>query len=163
MLDQRIPINSTQLGPPLSAFRFLVTFFGIGDEPVPNPVDIRFKSVSGLKFSLKSKTDAHIGGQRVGKPEKTGEETLTLSRGFIPGPSPLRMEIEIILMKQEKEVKPRDILVIAMDDVGFPMASWLVKNAKMTEYTVSGFDADQNGLLIETMQFTYMDIIQLSI
>lgn len=156
-------MNSTQLGPPLSAFRFLVTFFGIGDKPNPNPVDIRFKSVSGLRFSLVSRKEMNFDGNKMQMKETTGEETLTLSRGFISGPSPLRMEIEIMLMKKGKDLKPRDILVMAMDDVGLPMASWLVKNAKMTEYTVSGFDADQNSLLIETMQFTYQDIIQLSI
>ncbi len=163
MLDKLMPPPLTQMGPPLSAYRFVVVFFGIGNLPIPNPIDIRFKSVSGLRYSLTPKKEMKLDGEKLSVMESSGEKTLTLSRGFIPGLSLLRKEIEVIIASKDEKFNPREILVIAMDDVGLPMAAWLVRNAILSEYSISGFDADQNGLLIEEMQFTYKEFVQISI
>lgn len=163
MLDHLVPPPLAQMGPPLTTFRFLVVFLGIGDLPIPNPIDVRFNSVSGLSAGFSDGGEIDYGGIVKHKLNKKTSGKLVLTRGFIPGISPLRIEIMSLLAAKEPEMKPRTILVMALDDVGMPFANWIISDAILLDYSFNGFDADKNEFLIESMTFWYSDIRQLSL
>lgn len=162
MLDKIVPPPITQFGPPLSNFRFLVIFYGIGGLPLPNPIDIRFQKVSGIGVNLSSGSKKSKADSTVTVPEEKSQPSeLTLERGFIPGISPLRKEIEILLATSKFE--PRTIHVMLMNELGIPMANWLFFDARLTGYSLGDLDADQNSIFVERMEFQYDQFIQLSL
>lgn len=133
-------------------FRFGVFFF-IGGV-VPNPLDFRFKKVSGIGSTISTST-LNEGGQNLYShklPEKVQYENLVLERGLAIG-SPLVVEFNAA-MSLFKFV-PSNVLVSLLDEAGIPISSWLFTNAYPVKWTVSSLDADSNTVVIETMELSY--------
>lgn len=144
-------LMSLRAGPPLG-FRFSVFFF-IGGV-VPNPLDFRFKKVSGIGSSISTST-LNEGGQNLYShklPERVQYENLVLERGLAIG-SPLVVEFNAA-MSLFKFV-PSNVLVSLLDEAGIPISSWLFTNAYPVKWTVSSLDADSNTVVIETMELSY--------
>lgn len=144
-------LMSLRAGPPLG-FRFGVFFF-IGGV-VPNPLDFRFKKVSGIGSTISTST-LNEGGQNLYShklPEKVQYENLVLERGLAIG-SPLVVEFNAA-MSLFKFV-PSNVLVSLLDEAGIPISSWLFTNAYPVKWTVSSLDADSNTVVIETMELSY--------
>lgn len=144
-------LMSLRAGPPLG-FRFSVFFF-IGGV-VPNPLDFRFKKVSGIGSSISTST-LNEGGQNLYShklPERVQYENLVLERGLAVG-SPLVVEFNAA-MSLFKFV-PSNVLVSLLDEAGIPISSWLFTNAYPVKWTVSSLDADSNAVVIETMELSY--------
>lgn len=142
---------SLRAGPPLG-FRFSVFFF-IGGV-VPNPLDFRFKKVSGIGSTISTST-LNEGGQNLYShklPERVQYENLVLERGLAIG-SPLVVEFNAA-MSLFKFV-PSNVLVSLLDEAGIPISSWLFTNAYPVKWTVSSLDADSNTVVIETMELSY--------
>lgn len=133
-------------------FRFGVFFF-IGGV-VPNPLDFRFKKVSGIGSTISTST-LNEGGQNLYShklPERVQYENLVLERGLAIG-SPLVVEFNAA-MSLFKFV-PSNVLVSLLDEAGIPISSWLFTNAYPVKWTVSSLDADSNTVVIETMELSY--------
>lgn len=137
--------------PPLG-FRFGVFFF-IGGV-VPNPLDFRFKKVSGIGSTITTRT-INEGGQNLYShklPERVQYENLVLERGLAVG-SPLVIEFNIAM--SSFQFAPSNVLVSLLDAAGLPISSWLFMNAYPVKWTVSSLDADSNSVVIETMELAY--------
>jgi phage tail-like protein len=133
-------------------FRFGVFFF-IGGV-VPNPLDFRFKKVSGIGSTITTRT-INEGGQNLYSqklPERVQYENLVLERGLAVG-SPLVVEFNIAMSLFE--FAPSNVLVSLLDEAGIPISSWLFMNAYPVKWTVSSLDADSNTVVIETMELAY--------
>jgi phage tail-like protein len=138
-------------GPPLG-FRFGVFFFVGG--VAPNPLDFRFKKVSGIGSTVATRT-INEGGQNLYSqklPERVQYENLVLERGLAVG-SPLVIEFNAAMSLFK--FAPSNVLVSLLDASGAPLSSWLFMNAYPVKWTVSNLDADSNTVVIETMELAY--------
>lgn len=141
----------TQAPPPLG-FRFGVFFFAGG--AVPNPIDFRFRKVSGIGATVTTRT-VNSGGQNLATyklPERVQYENLVLERGLMVG-SPLAVEFNVAMSMFQ--FVPSNVLVSLLDEAGVPVSSWLFVTAYPVRWSVSNLDADSNQVVIETMELAY--------
>lgn len=155
-------MNETNLinPPPPLSHRFGVFFFATG--AVPNPVDIRFQKVSGLNGEINTDTITE-GGQNLYThrvPTKINYNNLVLERGIVTG-SPLYAEFDTAL--SFFRFTPSNVMVTLFSESSTPIAGWLFMKAYPVRWSVAGFDADANSVVIETMELAYtrFQIIQL--
>ena len=142
------------------SYRFAVVFL-IGGA-VPNPLDIRFKRVSGLGSTINT-TTVQEGGQNLYShrlPEKVQYENLVLERG-VPFISPLSLEFNAAM--STFSFAPSDVLVSLLNEASIPQASWFFMKAYPVRWNVSDLDAESNSIVIETMELAYerMQVIRL--
>ena len=150
-----MPVSDLPLG-----FRFGVFFFVGG--LVPNPIDIRFQRVSGLGATVSLKTHAE-GGENLYAhrfPEAIGYQNLVLERSA-PLISPLDIEFNIALSLFKFSAS--NVLVTLFDDSGAPTAGWMFVKAYPVRWATSDLDANQKGVVIDTMELAYtrMQILRL--
>lgn len=144
-------LTSLRAGPPLG-FRFGVFFFAGG--VVPNPLDFRFRKVSGIGSSVATRT-LNEGGQNIYShklPERIQYDNLVLERGLAIG-SPLVNELNATMSLFR--FSPCNVLVSLLDEAAVPISSWLFMTAYPVKWTISSLDADSNSVLIETMELAY--------
>src|SRR5450432_688743 len=133
-------------------YRFLVTFLVGG--VLPNPLDIRFKKVSGLKATV-STTPVGEGGQNLYTqkvPVKIEYGNLVLERGMIVG-SPLNIEFNAAMSLFK--FSPSNVLVALLSEDKVPVAAWMFLNAYPVNWATSDLDADQKAIVIDTMELAY--------
>lgn len=138
-------------GPPLG-FRFGVFFFAGG--VLPNPLDIRFKRVSGIGASVATRT-VEEGGQNLYAhylPEKIQHDNLVLERGMAIG-SLVVAEFNTTLSLFK--FSPGNALVSLLDEAGIPISSWLFIKAYPVKWTLADLAADTNQVVIETLELAY--------
>ena len=153
MIEQIVPPPLGQMGPPLTSFRFLVTIIGIGSLPIPNLLDMRFQKVSGPSVQFEGEPIVRKNDESTNLPGLPKMGTLRLERGLIPGVSLLRTEIELCMF--DLKIHPKNILVMVLNQQGIPLTNWFYYKAVLRQYSLSDLDANQSGLLIETMEFSY--------
>ena len=144
-------LQAFRAGPPLG-FRFSVFFFMGG--VIPNPLDIRFSKVSGLSSTIETQA-LNEGGQNLYThrlPTRVQYENLVLERGMAVG-SLLVAEFNATMSLFK--FNPSNVLVTWLDETGVPISSWLFMTAYPVKWTVSDFVADQNQVVIETMELAY--------
>ncbi|PZN68990.1 MAG: phage tail protein [Candidatus Methylumidiphilus alinenensis] len=137
--------------PPVG-FRFGVLFLFGGI--IPNPIDCRFRKVSGICSSISTRT-LNEGGQNLYShklPERVQYDNLVLERGLVVG-SPLVCEINDTM--SSFQFKPANVLVTLLDEKAIPISAWLFRNAYPVKWKVSDLDADSNTVVIETMELAY--------
>lgn len=137
--------------PPLG-FRFGVFFFAGGT--IPNPLDFRFRKVSGLGATVATRS-LNGGGQNLYSyklPERVQYENLVLERGLALG-SPLAAEFNAAMTLFQ--FTPSNVLVSLLDESGVPLSSWLFTNAYPVKWSAAPLDADSNQVVIETMELAY--------
>lgn len=137
---------------PTLGFRFGVFFF-IGGK-VPNPVDFRFKRVSGISASI-STISVEEGGQNLFShrlPEKVQYDNLVLERGMPVG-SPLAEEFNVTMSLFK--FSPSNVLVSMLDEAGIPVSSWLFIKAYPVSWSISDLDAEANSIVVETMELAF--------
>ncbi|MEQ9354410.1 MAG: phage tail protein [Coleofasciculus chthonoplastes F3-SA18-01] len=137
--------------PPIGS-HFMVVFFIAG--VVPNPLDIRFQTVSGISSTIETEQVTE-GGENLFThrlPKRVTYQNLVLKRGMVSG-SPLNIEFGLAmdLMK----LSPSNVLVMLLNEKSNPHASWLFKNAYPVTWTVSDLDATKNAVVIDTMELAY--------
>ena len=141
-------------------YRFLVTFL-IGGV-VPNPLDIRFRKVSGLKATV-STTPVPEGGQNLYTqkvPVKIEYDNLVLERGMIVG-SPLNIEFNVAMSLFK--FSPSNVLIALLSEDKVPVSAWMFLNAYPVKWATSDLDADQKTIVIDTMELAYqrMQIVRI--
>ncbi len=137
---------------PLLGFRFLVTFLVGG--VIPNPLDLRFQKVRGLKATVRTKTIAE-GGQNLyvqKVPEGIEYENLVLERGMVVG-SPLNIEFNIAMSLFK--FSPSNVLVFLLNADKIPVAGWTFFNAYPVSWATSDLDAQQKAVVIDTLELAY--------
>lgn len=135
-------------GLPLVGYRFAVVIWSAG---IPNPVDIEFKEVSGLKMSRSIGTN----GGMISLDNDMSQGVLVLKRGVFTSVSPLLLGNVVESLFWDTKLLRKDIMISVMDDDNFPVNTWVVTNAYLESWEWDGLNADSNGLLIESMSFKY--------
>lgn len=134
--------------PPVG-FHFEVKVFGVSQAH-----DIRFSDVSGLSFELETEDVPEGGENRFVQrfPVRTTYPALVLKRGLLIGSDILewiRRSVERI------EIEPRSIDVSLLNDAHQPLMTWHLVNAYPTKWSISDLAASTNGVVVESLQFSY--------
>ena len=132
--------------PPLG-FHFKVEFTGFSGE-------FEFQSVSGLTVSIDTEEIAEGGENRFKHkiPVRTKYPNLVLKRGLL-------VNSEIISWcrsaMEDFDFLPVDIVVKLLNEKHEPLLSWNVVHAYPVKWSISDFNAEENKLVIETLELNY--------
>jgi phage tail-like protein len=154
-MDSTADINiGTLLGDDelLLGFRFGVYFLTAG--LIPNPLDVRFRKVSGLGTSVDTR-ELREGGQNAyvhQLPEQVRHDNLVLERGMVVG-SPLNIEVNVTLSLFT--FHPANAMVMLYNDERFPVAAWMLLRTFPVRWSVSDLDAEAGGVVIDTLELAY--------
>ena len=143
MLDKLIP--------PVG-YNFEVFFFH--KKMIPNLLDIRFQSVSGISTEIKTEV-MNKGGQTIYSqqiPTRVQYPNLVLKRGMAIG-SILVSELKTAF--ESFKFKPHNVLIILHSDIIVPIASWLFYNAYPVKWDMSDLNAEEDKLIIESIEFVH--------
>ncbi len=125
--------------------------------------DFRFQSVAGLSSELITETYRE-GGQNQFEhvlPVKTQYPDLVLKRGLLVPKAPISNQQSRDLQSwcqqtmQNLLVKPTDLMITLLNTAGRPLMSWSIVHAWPKKWMVSDFNAEENQIVIETMEFSY--------
>ncbi len=137
---------------PPAGFYFQVTFFMLGI--IPNPLDIRFRKVSGISVDVETE-ELKEGGENLFRhhlPKGIKYNNLTLERGMLTR-SLLNTEFNATMSLFK--FSPSNVLVSLLDEESFPMANWLFLKAYPVKWAVSDLDASSGEVVIDTMELAY--------
>lgn len=132
--------------PPLG-FHFLVEFADFGDE-------YQFQSVSGLSVDLETE-DITEGGEnrfRHKLPVQAKYPNLVLKRGLLPNSDLIDWCRDAV---ESFEIKPTDLVIKLLNEKNEPLVSWNVVHAWPVKWSVADFNAEENQVVIETLELTY--------
>lgn len=138
-------------GDAIPGYRFTVVIF---TAAVPNPIDIAFQEVSGLKISrnvLQRERMTTLDGKR-------SLQTLTLKRGVFSRLSPLTVANSLESLFWDTRLLRKELLINTLNEKGFPANAWLINNAFLESWEWESLNAESNKILIESMSFKYSDI-----
>ena len=135
--------------PPVG-FYFRVTFSGISDQDL----DTRFQSVSGLTLNMQTESIKEGGENRFEHhlPLRSSYQNLILKRGFVVGSRIIDWCMDTL---ENLVVEPADILVELLNNEGEALHSWNVVHAWPIKWSVSDFNAENNSVVIETLELNY--------
>jgi phage tail-like protein len=137
--------------PPWS-FYYKVEFL-LGGGPAPTD-DARFQTVSGLSVEYDYESFKEGGENRFEHklPIRTKYADMVLKRGMLMGSQVLDWFTSAF---RDRQFSPSDINVILMNEKGDPLRTWNVAHAIPKKWLVSDFNANENSVVIETMELTY--------
>src|SRR5690606_5910049 len=148
-MDSASSIKDGLIYPP-PGFHFLVVI-----EMFPQkPQDSRFQSVSGLSVTIPTESVAE-GGENRFKHQLPGVpqyDKLVLKRGMFLGSNITTWCKNAI---EDFQIEPKNILISLLIDLHVPLATWQVYNAYPVKISISEFNAEQNTLVIETLELVY--------
>ncbi|MBX2826896.1 MAG: phage tail protein [Flavobacteriaceae bacterium] len=146
-------------GMPLSGYHFSVIF-----ELLPQfSIDTKFQSVSGLKATMETETLSE-GGQNMYKitlPKRVTHENLVLKRGLTEELSGLRMWTTKAL--NDFVYHPANLVISLLNEKHNPVKVWYVSQAIPIGLETSGFNAEDNKLVIETFTLKYQHFKEIPI
>jgi phage tail-like protein len=134
--------------PPVG-FHFKVEFVGIGNDN-----DIRFQSVSGLNVEYDTESFKEGGENRFEHklPLRTKYADLSLKRGMLTDSGVINW---CMLAFNNREFKPVMVNVILLNEKHEPLKRWEVIDAWPKKWSVSDFNAQENSIVIETLDLAY--------
>ncbi|WP_437604669.1 phage tail protein [Sorangium sp. So ce834] len=133
-------------------FRFGVFFFAGG--VVPNPLDVRFKKVTGLSATVKT-TPLEEGGQNLYTqplPSRVEYGNLVLERGMVAS-SPLRLDFDAAMSLFK--FAPSNVLVTLFSEAYTPVSAWFFSRAYPVKWSIADLAAEPKELLIESLELAY--------
>lgn len=139
--------------PPLG-FHFKVEFTNF-------PGEFEFQSVAGLSVDIDTEEIAEGGENRFKHkiPVRTKYPKLVLKRGLL-------VDSEIVdwcrNALEDFDFQPTDLIVKLLNEKHEPLLSWNVVHAYPAKWSVSDFNAEENKLVIETLElnYNYFNVIQ---
>lgn len=137
---------------PKLAFRFSVFFFMSG--LIPNSLDIRFSKVSGLSSRIDTQS-LNEGGQNLFShrlPTRAQYDNLVLERSMMIDSM---LVTEFVSTLSFFKFNPSNVLVTLLDETGLPISGWLFLTAYPAKWTISDLNAEQNQVVVETMELAY--------
>ncbi len=141
-------------------FRFSVVFFELGI--IPNPLDIRFRKVSGITSEINTH-EVNSGGENLFTrrlPAKVNYRNLTLERGFAIG-SVVRLDFNAAMTGFQ--FAPGNVQVILYGENSLPISSWMFLNTYPVKWSISYLYANQDQLVIESMELAYDQFLSITI
>ena len=124
--------------------------FGISQEKN----DVRFQTVSGLSVEYDMEEYKEGGENRfVHKlPVRTQYADMVLKRGMLTDSEVINWFLKAL---RDREFDPTDVNVILMNEKGEPLRTWKVAHAIPKKWTISDLSANENAVVIETMELSY--------
>lgn len=135
---------------PQVGFHFLVLF-----EIFPQfPYDIQFQEVSGLSVDIEMETKAEGGEHRFSHnlPVRSKYGDVTLKRGKMLGSGILHWCHKAI---DEFKFEPSNVMISLLNADHVPLYNWYLINAIPKRVEVSGFNAMNSEIVIETLVLSY--------
>ena len=119
-----------------------------------NKNDVRFQSVSGLSVEYDTEEFKEGGENRFTHklPVRTKYADLVLKRGMLTDSDLMKWLLKAF---RDREFKPSDLNVILMNERGEPLRTWKVAHAVPKKLLVSDLNANENSIVIETMELSY--------
>lgn len=116
-----------------------------------------FKEVSGITVDMGTEEISEGGNNpfihRV--PSLPEYSNLVLKRGIIKKDSAIAKWCFDTLAEMSAAIKTQSIVVSLLDEKGNSLKSWNFVKAFPVKWTTSGFDAGENEILVETLEFSY--------
>ena len=145
---------------PFVGFHFLVVF-----EIFPQvPNDFRFQEVTGLTVDVDVSSVYNEGGENrfVHRlPGRTKYGDLILKRGMTLVSGVTAWCVDAI---ENFNYQPTNMLISLLNEDHLPVSSWYITNAIPIKYDISGLNAEQNQIVIEsiTLRYEYFRTLNLS-
>lgn len=116
--------------------------------------DVRFQEVTGLSAELTTETYDEGGENRFSHrfPNRAKYGNLVLKRGMFVNTVLKRWITNAI---EHFEFDPTTVTVVLLNEQHAPLASWEFTNVWPVKWAVSDFKAQDNSLIIESMELTY--------
>lgn len=116
--------------------------------------DARFQSVSGLSVEYDFETFKEGGENRFEHklPTRTKYADLVLKRGLLTDSSVIEWLTDAF---QNRAFTPTDLSVNLLNEKGEPLQTWNVVHAIPKKWLVSDFNANENSVVVETMELSY--------
>ncbi len=120
-----------------------------------------FQEVSGLSAEISTETISEGGENNfVYKvPKSVQYPNLVLKRGLATKYSDLVLWCEKTIQQESvgmPMVEPRMVLLTLLDTRRMPLAAWKFERAYPVKYEAAGFNAENNQLIIETIELAYL-------
>ncbi len=135
---------------PFTGFHFVVMF-----EIFPQlPNDFRFQTVTGLSVDVNLDTYPEGGENRFVHrlPGRNKYSDLVLKRGMTLVSGVTAWCLDCI---ENFNYQPTNMIVSLLNEDHLPVSSWYITNAIPIHYEISGLDAMQNQVVIESMTLRY--------
>ena len=116
--------------------------------------DVRFQTASGLSVEYDMEEYKEGGENRFTHklPVRTKYADLVLKRGMVTDSSVIKWCLDAF---RERVFVPSDVNVILMNEKAEPLRTWKVAHAIPKKWLVSDLNANENSLVIETIELTY--------
>ncbi len=140
------------VNPPVG-FHFLLRIEGLSPQYDGLP-DIGFTDATGFEANIATEEDKEGGENRFAHklPTAVTYSNLTLKRGLLIGSAAMKWFKESV---EAFTFNPKDITLILLNDAHVPLQAWNFVNAYPVKWSVEGFNAQQNGLVIESIEFAH--------
>lgn len=124
--------------------------FGISQ----NKNDSRFQTASGLAVEYEYESFKQGGENRYEHklPLRTKYSDMVLKRGMLTDSAVIEWCMDAF---RDRKFSPTDVNVILMNEQGEPLRTWKVAGAIPKKWSVSDFNANDNAIVIETLELTY--------
>jgi len=140
--------------PPVG-FHFKVEFRYFKDNTdIGKENDMRFQSVSGLNVEYDAETFKEGGENRFEHklPVRTKYPDLSLKRGMLTDSGVINWVLDAF---QNRDIKTAHIIVTLLNEQHEPLRTWNVYNAWPKKWSVSDLNAQENSIVVETLDFSY--------
>ena len=116
--------------------------------------DVRFQTVSGLGVEYDYESFKEGGENRFEHklPVRTKYSDMVLKRGMLADSTVIKWFLDAF---RDREFKPSDVNVILMNEKSQQLRTWKVTHAIPKKWLVSDLNANENSVVIETMELTY--------
>jgi len=116
--------------------------------------DARFQTVSGLgvEYDYESFKEGRENRFEHKLPVRTKYSDMVLKRGMLADSTVIKWFLDAF---RNREFKPSDVNVVLMNEKGTPLRTWKVTHAIPKKWMVSDLNANENSVVIETMELTY--------
>jgi phage tail-like protein len=117
-------------------------------------IDVRFQKVSGFRVSM-SPYEFEEGGQNTyshSLPTRYSYGNLVLERGIALGSG---LNVQFHETMTNYRFNPGNVLVKLLNEDDQPTVSWLFMNAYPVSWSSSDLNADENKVVIETLELAY--------
>ena len=151
MIGQKASISRSVQAFPFWASRMIVL---IPRRFVVSSNDIRFQEVSGLTAEVQVE-ELEAGGQNRYShklPKRGKYPNLVLKRGLLTSSSLILWLTNAIV---NFEFVPANLIVTLLDENHLPVTAWAVKKIWPVKWAVSDLKADENGIVVETIELAY--------
>jgi phage tail-like protein len=119
-----------------------------------NANDILFSEVSGLSVEMATEEIAEGGENRFVQkyPTRAKYPELVLKRGLLVDSKIIEWIRQCL---EDYNIQPKDIFIKLLNEKHQPLLTWNVVKAYPTKWSVSDFNASNNAIVVENLQFFY--------